>query len=125
MKGIFIGYGSKNTFRAQSPQKNKIRVCNVKFDEKKNRVELLREKEIQNHDRKNDFLFTGLDNKNEEKELERENGIEGNVSESGDSDNDEERILEEFPKEDSTHMDKINEKKMIKICKIMYKEEQQ
>ena len=57
--------------------------------------------------------------------MERENGIEGNVSESGDSDNDEERILEEFPKEDSTHMDKINEKKMIKICKIMYKEEQQ
>ena len=43
--------------------------------------------------------------------MERKNGIEGNVSESGDSDNDEERILEEFPKEDSAHMDKINEKR--------------
>lgn len=43
--------------------------------------------------------------------MERENGNEENINESDDSDNDEERIFEEIPKKDSTHIDKINEER--------------
>lgn len=113
MTGIFVGYGTNNTYRVYIPEKNKVQcTCDVKFDEKRNGVEILKGKEIEDHNGRNHLIFIGLDNEDDEDGLERDTESDINMREQNDSENDESGILEEPSEEDSTRGDNINEEEI-------------
>lgn len=110
MTGIFIGYGTNNTYRIYIPDKNKVQcTCDVRFDEGRNGVEILKGKEKEDHGKRVDLTFIGFDNEDKEDELEIETESDINMPEPNDYNNDAGGVLEELPEESSTQMDTIGE----------------
>ncbi|CAK9796271.1 Copia protein [Anthophora plagiata] len=130
IEGIFVGYVSNNTYRIYIPETGKIRCdCDIKFNENRNGVEILSNKENKESPMKKELIIIRLESEDRIKEMKHmeelgnngEERVETNSSDYEDA-NSIERENDRNIQDDIDNEDELEQRSTIEQEPIMIKE---